>query len=135
MKTRSIAGFFATSLAAIGFSACQHHEDARGVEVPVVGPEAHLKTTAREIVAARCDREARCDNVGPSKTYADRNACTSKLSAETESDLNLKDCPRGVDRAKVDECLSKIHGQECNNPIDALSRVSACRTGALCMDT
>jgi hypothetical protein len=120
---------------ALGFAGCHDHErgEIRTADSPPSSPMAHLKGSINEIVTARCDREQRCNNIGPDKTYATREACTSKLQGNTESDLNMKDCEHGVDRPKLHECLAKIHGEDCGNPIDALSRVTACRTGALCI--
>jgi hypothetical protein len=92
-----------------------------------------MKGAINDIVSARCNREERCSNVGPEKTYASRDACTSKLEGTTQSDINLSDCKHGVDRPKLHDCLDKIRGEDCGNPIDTLSRVAACRTGELCI--
>jgi hypothetical protein len=90
--------------------------------------------SAREsIVAARCDREERCSNIGAGKDYETRDACSSKLDGKTGSDLNTEDCARGVDRPKLSACLSKIRTEDCGNPIDSLSRFAACRTGEICI--
>jgi hypothetical protein len=118
---------------AFGFVGCHGTGEANSADSPPSTPEAHLKGAIKDIVTARCDREERCNNVGLDKTYASREACTSKLEGNTSSDLNMQDCEHGVDRPKLHECLAKIHGEDCGNPIDALSRVTACRTGALCV--
>jgi hypothetical protein len=86
-----------------------------------------------DIVSARCDREQRCNNVGAGKDYDNRQACVSKIEGKTESDLNTKDCDKGIDKGKLDACLQKIHEEECGNPIDSISRIAACRTGEVCI--
>lgn len=87
------------------------------------------------IVAARCAREATCNNVGPDKHYASRDACSQKLKADMRDDLSAKDCPRGIDQKELGECLESIQKEDCNNPIDAISRIAACRTSDLCLKT
>jgi hypothetical protein len=122
--------------------ACDHEHHAATAaddDVHHAPADVHHATTGRttgavrEIVAARCEREERCDNVGPDKTYSNHAACTSKLEGSTADDINMKDCENGVSDAKLHECLAKIHGEDCGNPIDTLSRLTACRTGALCI--
>ena len=125
---------------------CEHEHRARTENEAYVGP-AHatdapalpgsrgVDSARHEIVAARCDREQRCANVGSGKDYDTMDACRSKLDGKTESDLNTNDCKHGVDRAKLSECLTKIHDEDCGNPIDSLSRLTACRTGAICIDS
>ena len=107
--------------------------DTGDVQVGVDGQMVISFSPDAQIVDARCEREERCNNVGADKTYANHAACTSKLEGSTADDINLKDCDKGVDDAKLHECLAKIHDEDCGNPIDALSRLSACRTGAICI--
>jgi len=114
--------------------ACDHEKHAVAADEEVHhAPETRTTGAVRDIVAARCEREERCNNVGPDKTYSNHAACTSKLEGSTADDVNMKDCANGVSDAKLHECLAKIHGEDCGNPIDTLSRVAACRTGALCL--
>jgi Family of unknown function (DUF6184) len=123
------------TFAGAGLLGCDHNGHAKSADPVPSGPESHLKAATNDIVSARCNREERCNNIGADKTYESREACTTKLHGSTESDLNLKDCSRGVDHVKLDECLAKIKGEDCGNPIDTLGRVAACRTGALCIDS
>jgi hypothetical protein len=113
--------------------ACDHEKHAVAADEVHHAPETRTTGAVHEIVAARCEREEHCNNVGADKTYANHAACTSKLEGSTADDVNMKDCDKGIDDAKLHECLAKIHGEDCGNPIDTLSRVAACRTGALCL--
>jgi hypothetical protein len=125
---------------------CDHEHRARTENEAYVGP-AHptdapalpgskgVDSARHEIVAARCEREERCSNIGSGKDFDNMAACRSKLDGKTESDLNTNDCKHGVDRGKLSECLAKIRDEDCGNPIDSLSRVTACRTGAICIDS
>lgn len=84
------------------------------------------------IVASRCAREAACNNVGASKHFQNAEGCTSQIRSDMKDDLNAKDCPHGVDAKELDECLSAIRAEDCKNPIDTITRLTACRTGDLC---
>lgn len=102
-----------------------------GANVGAVGNEGAID----RIVAARCAREAACNNVGADKHFTTRDACTVKLKADMRDDLNAKDCPRGIDAKELNECLVEIKNEDCNNPIDMIGRLAACRTSDLCLKT
>jgi len=85
------------------------------------------------ITASRCSREAVCNNIGAKHKYATMAECKTKLSDEKSDDLNFKDCPRGIDKKELDECLTAIKKEDCNNPLDSLSRLAACRSSDLCL--
>jgi hypothetical protein len=85
------------------------------------------------VVDARCTREAACNNIGADKRFGNREACVTKLKADMASDLNAADCPKGIDRKELDECLSEIRSESCNNPIEKIERLAACRTSDLCL--
>jgi hypothetical protein len=87
------------------------------------------------IVAARCAREAACNNVGADKHFTTRDACSVKVKSDMRDDLNAKDCPRGIDAKELNECLVEIKNEDCNNPIDMIGRLAACRTSDLCLKT
>lgn len=84
------------------------------------------------IVAARCSREAACNNIGADKDYTDRNACMQKLRTDMRDDLGAKECPAGIDQKELDECLTEINNNDCNNPLDSIGRLAACRSSDLC---
>jgi len=85
------------------------------------------------VVNARCARELACNNVGADKKFASTDVCAQKLRADMKNDLNVQDCPRGIDQKELDECLSEIRNESCNNPIDKLERLAACSTSDLCL--
>lgn len=121
---------------------CQHEHRSRTAgdqtqtrtTVATTGPRVDNVTLARDsIVAARCDREERCDRVGSGRDYETPAACADKFRARTDDDLNTDDCPKGVDQPKLSNCLAKIRSENCENVLDALSRFDACRTGTICI--
>jgi len=91
------------------------------------------ESAAQTLATARCDREETCRNVGSGKTYASRNACMDELRDKSRSELNVIDCPGGVDNAQLEKCLSEIRAEKCGNALDAITRLAACRTSALCV--
>lgn len=91
------------------------------------------ETAMARLVAARCDRETECSNIGPSKHYADRDVCRHELSTALRSDLEASKCPRGISSKELDECIVAIQKESCNNAFDTISRLAACRTSDLCL--
>jgi hypothetical protein len=87
-----------------------------------------------EISVARCDREVRCDGVGPEKTYETRDQCIAKLNEAGYEDLDAEACPAGIDSSELGKCLSEIHAERCGAPLDSLERLVACRSPKLCRD-
>ena len=85
------------------------------------------------IIAARCDREARCENVGPEKRYLTRAACVEHVRDKSQNKLNAKECPGGVDAKALDSCLKQIKGEDCGDPIDTVERVATCNSVDLCV--
>lgn len=85
------------------------------------------------IVAARCARETSCNNVGPDKHFVNHDVCARELRSKLGDDLEPSECPRGVDPAAIDKCMESIRTESCNNPIDTISRLAACRAGDMCL--
>ena len=100
-----------------------------GANVGAVSNESAIS----RIVAARCARESACNNVGADKRFTSGDVCSQKIKADMRDDLNAKDCPRGIDQKELNECLTEIKNENCNNPIDMIGRLAACRTSDLCL--
>jgi hypothetical protein len=100
------------------------------------GPAEPMKkitvtSAVANIAAARCDREVRCKNVGPKEHYASRAECVSIMEADKQQSL-AQDCPAGIKEDELNKCLKDIREEGCNDPLDAINRLSACRSGNLC---
>jgi hypothetical protein len=91
-------------------------------------------TASEAIAQSRCDREARCNNVGADRKYSSATDCLARIREEWREDLSARECPSGVNRSQLDECLSKIRGEDCGSPFDTLSRLSECTAGQICDD-
>jgi hypothetical protein len=100
-----------------------------GAELRVLSDELALD----RIVAARCLRETACNNVGPDKHFATYEACSRTLRFEARA-LGPRECPRGAAAEKLDACLDAVRHESCNDLIDTLLRVAACRVSELCPD-
>jgi len=125
---------FASIILASAAVACSHESSSPG-STTITGSRESApvsKSVVDSIADARCDREAQCNNVGADRTYASRTACVTKLRGDGMNDLSEANCPNGVDSKQLDKCLADISGERCDSPLDTLSRVAACRTGALC---
>jgi len=144
MMARHFVSLACAAVAVVSVVACRDRNNTdreRMGEQPyghatVTGASVITNTSAVEhIVAARCERESSCRNVGPDKNYASSSACIEKLQADMRQDLNAQDCPQGVSQKELGECLTAIRGEACNNPIDTIGRLAACRTSDLCLKT
>jgi hypothetical protein len=107
---------------------------------PDVEPRGTVERAGSEaavssITQARCDREARCNNVGAGKKFDSRSDCMTKTRSAWRDDLNTIECPRGVEEQQLTSCLSQIRSESCDNPLDTLERALACRTVDLCKTT
>lgn len=99
-------------------------------------PNANRTTTAlavSSIATARCDRELKCKNIGTNKTYLSTDECVTKLQNDKRTALNEHECPQGVSDKDLASCLKSIREEDCGNPLDAISRLANCRSGALCL--
>jgi hypothetical protein len=85
------------------------------------------------IVAARCARETACNNIGSDKHWTNHDTCARELRSKIGDDLKASECPRGVDAKELDECMEEIRTESCNNPIDTIQRLAACRTSDMCL--
>jgi hypothetical protein len=98
---------------------------------------AHAKPTATSavssMVAARCDREVRCNNVGQGKTYKTRDECVSKVQKDEAKNINDKVCTGGIDEGNLNRCIQSLQVEECGNPMSMFQRAEACKDDGICV--
>lgn len=97
------------------------------------GPTTTPGFAIQSIASARCAREARCNNIGAGHRFASTEACMASVREQRDDDLNLSDCPGGIDQRELSECLRSIHEESCGNPLASLSRLAACRSSDMCL--
>jgi hypothetical protein len=89
----------------------------------------------QSIANSRCDRETRCNNVGAGKKWATAEACRADLMTKNRDELKASECPGGIVQKELQECLGEIQNENCNNPLDTIGRLAACRSSDLCKST
>lgn len=92
------------------------------------------RSAVRSIADARCEREQRCGNIGVDAKYEDERACLDRVRSDWADELSARECPAGVRRSELDECLEDIRGEECGSPLDSLQRMFSCGTAEICSD-
>ena len=55
------------------------------------------------------------------------------LTSGALANLNVNDCPAGIAKKELDLCVASIQAEACNNVIDDIQRLAACRTSELCL--
>jgi hypothetical protein len=115
---------------------CSRHNDPEPMTPasrPVVEtPRSATASAAESIAQSRCEREQRCGNVGGDEKYSSVDDCLTRVRTDWKDDLNARECPGGVNRTQLDECLAEIRSEDCSSPFDTLERVAACTSGQIC---
>jgi hypothetical protein len=113
-------------------------EDRAGERKPRLASDVEPKVRATpssalaSLATERCDREARCKNIGAKEKYHTRAECVTEMQRDKRDDLNSDVCPGGVHQKELSDCLQAIRDENCNHPLDSLTRLNACRAGNLC---
>jgi len=110
----------------------EHDEHSEEGTSPELGSGMSTHFAVRSIARARCDREERCSNIGPDKSYESVGACETKIRGDWADDLNKYECPKGVVQTELDQCLADIRAEDCNSPFDTLARVAECTSNQIC---
>jgi hypothetical protein len=95
-------------------------------------PRSATASAAESIAQSRCEREQRCENIGGDRKFSPVDDCLTRVRTDWKDDLNARDCPNGINRPQLDECLTEIRNEECSSPFDTLERVAACTSGQIC---
>jgi hypothetical protein len=101
---------------------------------PPMPARGNERGDVHQLTVARCQREARCNNIGKNKKYESSDQCIRTLDARGYTDLGPDECKSGIRRDKVEGCLSAIRNEQCNSPLDTLRRLVSCQSAALCAD-
>jgi hypothetical protein len=85
------------------------------------------------ITTARCHREVNCNNVGVEKRYVDDATCQREMGPSTRMHVRESAC-HVVNTGALKSCLDAIENEACDDGVDALDRITACRRDALCIN-
>jgi hypothetical protein len=148
MQNVTVGSLVGLSALLVTLGACHNHRGARHAHVadrdgdhdehhderhdPELGSGMSTHHAVNSIAKARCEREARCNNIGADKSYASKGACEEKIRADWAGDLNKYQCPGGTVKAELDECLAGIVSEDCGNPFDTIARVAQCDASDIC---
>jgi hypothetical protein len=99
---------------------------------PVTGVEGGDSRTA--IAMARCQREARCGNVGQEKDYETEDDCVTRLEPDTERELEVRECPSSIAPVQLKACMDAIGRQSCDRPLGDLAPIPECSPAVLCQN-
>lgn len=131
-------GFFTLLAGAVTVAGCTKVSDpaprAAVESNPALTPASRARTAPEQLAEARCEREQQCGNIGNDKTYASSQECFARIRNEWREDLNGRECPGGINRGELQDCLAQIRGEACQNPFDTLARVTACTTARICVE-
>lgn len=90
---------------------------------------------AAELVAqARCDRELRCQGIGPGARFATLPDCLTVM--RRDSTQNFASCRFQVKERELRACMQAMQAQPCGavaNPFEWFARLTTCRTDNLCL--
>lgn len=143
MRARRFAwGVAALAAAApIGGGGCvQEGVVAPSVAVPDSGPTS--TTEAREhavagvvdrIARATCDREQSCNTIGPGATFGSLEDCRDTIRTKYAKELSASECPGGIDKSALDDCLGSLDSGQCSGPGDEITRAATCSTKSMCL--
>jgi hypothetical protein len=117
--------------------ACFYGEEPAAAPTPMRPAAAGVLSPAQAatiLSEARCDREARCNAIGPTAQYANREHCASVM--RTDAEQNLRGCGYGIKDRELHACVVQIRNQGCGglvNPLDWFERLVACQSSNLCL--
>jgi len=114
------------------FAACEHGAESEPPLTPAAGLSPETQAAVDRIAVARCDREQRCNAVGPHAEYETRDKCVSVMSSDALEELF--GCRNGIKSDELEKCVGLIAHEDCGGPIDRLERWVQCRAAALCAD-
>jgi hypothetical protein len=123
---------FALLLGGVLTLACERRETSTPVMTPASGTASSVERASEDVTAARCDREARCDHVGPEEDFTSREDCMRSLWSDTYSALSA--CDSGIERQPLQQCIAAIGSDDCKNVLGRLDGYPACKLVELCAD-
>jgi hypothetical protein len=106
---------------------------------PVTGHAEHGTTADAQrsttlIATARCEREAKCNNVGERGEYVTQEDCVVSLEPATRGELDERDCPSGISEVELRECTDEIKQTDCDSPVQSIDLVTECSNEELCVE-
>ncbi len=102
--------------------------------LPASGAVLSTSQAANVLSAATCDREARCNGIGPGVRYPTYDECR-RVNYDAAM-RNFQACPYGVKDRELAACRSEIETHACGgllSPLEWFQRSITCRTTNICL--
>src|SRR5688572_4934356 len=122
----------------IGYASACFYSDEPAAPPPAMVPASagvyNTHQAATVLAEARCDREARCNSIGPPAHYSTRAHCMSVV--HQDASRNFQGCGYGVKQRELFTCATEIRNAACGGllgPLDWLEQSLVCRSANLCL--
>lgn len=99
---------------------------------PGTNAGADAKVVER-ISDAACDREQSCGTIGPGAYFTSREECLGVMRTKLSPKLTHQNCPMGIAKGALDDCIAGYQASECAQPGFAITRNVHCSVSDLCM--
>jgi len=130
MNTARIVALLTAAGSLLACGGAQRTLVAETVVSSTVSWQHNAETVVDSLVAARCDQEQSCNNIGAGAKFASRQVCSHQFRGNIGSDLSGFTCERGLDSDAVDRCMTAIKSEACTE----LTRFDKCRTASICVN-
>ena len=125
---------FSATAAALVVVACNHDTYPPATANTTGAYAVNNDDAVRRLTDAHCDHAKVCNKLGENKSFPDEGACKREVHHDMQADLRVGECPGGIRERRLAQCLQEIQNEKCGNPLDKISRIATCRSGALCID-
>ena len=109
----------------VGCGQSRRPQTAGGAPISAAQRKAN-ESIVRSVARAHCDREERCDQIGPDAKYGTRAACLQRIRRDWHELLSSDECRAGVSKPALEQCLAELHAERCGDPFDTLARRRTC---------
>jgi len=95
-------------------------------------PEDEASLAGR-LATARCDQREHCNEVGTGQRFTTLYDCVAQVRTGISSELGRDGCHGVLSSTGVNDCMSAIVADPCNETSDDLGHLQQCRGAAVCM--
>lgn len=146
MSPRPLPRFVASfaAIVALALAACAHEPQRAPVSVAsttsaltvtrAAGPKVVLPSVQgiERVAMGRCERFATCSTLTSYALEDERKECTRETKRELRLSLREHDCPAGIDRDRLEDCLTAIRSIQCDFDLKRVQAIAECRIDTLC---
>lgn len=114
-------------------SACAATGASSSTSMTSAGVEGRVSNdiALQQLTNARCNRDERCNLIGPGKLYPDRGTCERIVNKETASDFRASEC-KGIKPNLLNECANDVTKLACSLDKPNVMMVNSCKGEEMC---